>query len=128
MIAHRNFAKNGRGDLVEDQTRDCAIIGSAAEDRMGLGLADTEDFIALVYYDQGPNSREPVLLWLADDHVSVDLGKVKWLTPQISQLGHVKINCSYSGAKPSLADACSGEALRRFGTYGLRRDDEHLVS
>jgi hypothetical protein len=101
-IAHGNFAKNGRGDLVEDQVRDCAIIGSAAEDRISLTLADTEDFIALVYFNQGPNLHEPGLRWLDDDHVSVDLGKVESLTPQISQLGHVKISYTYSGAEPSL--------------------------
>ena len=99
-IAYGNFVKNGRGDLVEDQVRDCAIIGSLAEDRIGLMLADKVDFIALVYY--GPNWREPGLRWLDDDHVSVELGEVKWLTPQISQLGHVKITYTYSGAEPSL--------------------------
>jgi hypothetical protein len=51
MLAHGNFAKNGRGDFVEDQVRDCAIIGSAAEDRIDLRLANTEAMIALVYYD-----------------------------------------------------------------------------
>ncbi|HXN88699.1 MAG TPA: hypothetical protein VN890_05015 [Methylocella sp.] len=102
MIAHGNFAKNGRGDLVEAQTRDCAIIGSAAEDRIGLRLADTEDFIALVYYDQGPNLREPGLRWADDDHLSVDLGEVTWLTPQIDHLGRVTISYTYSGAEPSL--------------------------
>ncbi len=101
MIAHGNFAKNERGDLVERQVRDCAIIGSAAEDRIGLTLADTEDFIAWVYFDQGLNLHEPGLLWL-DDHLSVDLGKVTRLTPQIDHLGHVKISYSYSGAEPSL--------------------------
>jgi hypothetical protein len=102
MIAHGNSAKNGRGDLVEDQVRDCAIIGSAEEDRIGLRLADTEDFSALVYYHQGPNLHEPVLHWLDDDHVSVELGKVTWLTPQISDFGHVKISYTYSGAELSL--------------------------
>lgn len=102
MIAHGNFAKNGRGDLVEDQSRDCAIIGSAAEDRIGLSLADRVDFIALVYYDQGPNLHEPGLRWLDDDHLSVDLGKVTWLTPQIRRLGRVTISYTYSGAEPSL--------------------------
>jgi hypothetical protein len=38
-LAYGNFAKNGRGDLVEEQVRDCAIIGSAAQDRIGLSLA-----------------------------------------------------------------------------------------
>jgi hypothetical protein len=100
VIAHGNSAKNGRGDLVEGQARVCSIFSS--DDRIGLSVADTEDFIALVYYDQGPNSREPGLRWLDDDHVSVDLGKVRWLTPQISQLGHVTISYTYSGAEPSL--------------------------
>jgi hypothetical protein len=102
MLAHGNFAKNGRGDFVEDRVRDCAIIGSAAEDRIGLRLANTEAMIALVYYDQGPKPREPVLRWLDDDRLSVDLGEVNWLTPQIGQLGHVKISYTYSGAEPSL--------------------------
>jgi hypothetical protein len=102
MIAHGNFARNGRGDFVEDQVRDCAIIGSAAEDRIGLKLAGAQGFIALVYYDQGPKPREPVLRWIDDDHLSVDLGELKWLTPQIRYLGHVEITYTYSGAEPSL--------------------------
>jgi hypothetical protein len=101
-IAYGNFAKNGRGDLVEEQVRDCAIIGSALEDPIGLSLADRADFIALVYFNQGPNLGEPGLRWLDDDHLSVDLGEVRWLTPQIGQLGHVKISYTYSGAEPSL--------------------------
>jgi hypothetical protein len=102
MIAHGNFAKNGRGDLVEEQVRDCAIIGSAAEDRIGLMLAGKVDFIALVYFDQGPNMHEPGLRWLDDKNLNVDLGKVTWITPQISQLGHVTISYTYTGAEPSL--------------------------
>jgi hypothetical protein len=100
VIAHGNFAKNGRGDLVEGQARVCSIFSS--EDRIGLSLADKVDFIALVYYGQDPNSREPGLRWLDDDRVSVDLGEVTWLTPQIDHLGHVKISYTYSGAEPSL--------------------------
>ena len=98
VIAHGNFAKNGRGDLVEGQARVCSIFSS--EDRIGLMLTDKVDFIALVYY--GPNSREPGLRWLDDNQLSVDLGEVKWLTPQIDHLGHVKISYTYSGAEPSL--------------------------
>jgi hypothetical protein len=44
----------------------------------------------------------PVLRWIDDKNLSVDLGKVTWLTPQIDHLGHVKISYSYSGAEPSL--------------------------
>jgi hypothetical protein len=34
--------------------------------------------------------------------VSVNLGRVTWLTPQFGQLGHVKISNTYSGAESSL--------------------------
>ncbi|MGH6838385.1 MAG: hypothetical protein ACREDT_06230 [Methylocella sp.] len=79
-IAYGNSATNGRGDVVEDQVRDCAIIGSAAVYRIGLTLAGTEGFTALVYYDQGPKSGEPVFHWLDDNHLNFDLGEVVWLT------------------------------------------------
>jgi hypothetical protein len=51
---------------------------------------------------QGGDKQEPGLRWIDDDHVSVDLGKVTWLTPQFGQLGHVKISYTYSGAESSL--------------------------
>ena len=51
---------------------------------------------------QGGDKQEPGLRWIDDDHVSVGLGEVTWLTPQFGQLGHVKISYTYSGAKSSL--------------------------
>jgi hypothetical protein len=98
-IDHGEMAKNARGDVTEDQIIDCAILGSAAEFRVSLQLAEASDFIPLVYYDSVSNIH---LRWLDDDHVSVDLGEVKWLTPQIHQLGRVTISYTYSGAEPSL--------------------------
>ncbi|MGO8845909.1 MAG: hypothetical protein ACLQFI_11370 [Methylocella sp.] len=90
---------NARGDVTEDQIRDCAVLGSAAEFRVSLRLATASDFTTLVYYDSVSNinlHRED------DDHLSVDLGEVTWLTPQINHLGRVTISYSYSGAEPSL--------------------------
>ena len=87
---------NARGDVTEDQIIDCATLGSAAEFRE---LAEAADFVTLVYYDSVSNVE---LRWLDDDHLNVDLGKAKWLTPQIDHLGHVKISYTYSGAEPSL--------------------------
>jgi hypothetical protein len=101
-IAHGHSAKNERDDLAEYQVRDCAIIGSAAEERIGLKLADARDFVALVYCGPGPKTTVPVFSWQDEDHLSVDLGEVDWLTPQIRQLGHVTISYAYSGAEPSL--------------------------
>jgi hypothetical protein len=101
-MAYGNSAENGRGDVLEGQTRDCALIGSAAQDRIGFKLADEEDFVALVYYGMAAKAREPAFSWVDDDHLTVDLGEVDWLTPQIRQRGHVTISFTYSGAAPTL--------------------------
>jgi hypothetical protein len=98
-IDHAEAVANARGDVTEDQIRDCAVLGSAAEFRVSLRLATASDFTMLVYYDSVSNIN---LRWLDDEHLSVDLGEVKWLTPQISQRGHVKISYTYNGAEPSL--------------------------
>ncbi|MGH6838387.1 MAG: hypothetical protein ACREDT_06240 [Methylocella sp.] len=99
-IDHAEEADNSRGDVAEDQIRDCALLGSAAEFRVSFRFAAASDFIPLVYYDPVSNIH---LQWLDDDHLNVDLGEVKWLTPQIGHLGRVKISYAYSGAEPSLA-------------------------
>ena len=98
-IDHAEAARNALGDVTENQIIDCAVLGSAAEFRVSLQLAKAADFVTLVYYYPVSNIH---LRWLDDDHLNVDLGKAKWLTPQIDQLGHVKIAYIYSGAEPSL--------------------------
>jgi len=98
-IDHAEAVANARGEVAEAQIRDCAILGSAAEFRISLRLAEASDFTPLVYYDPVSNVE---LRWGDDDHLNVGLGKAKWLTPQIGHLGHVKISYTYSGAGPSL--------------------------
>ena len=93
---------NGRGVLVEAMARFCDLIGLPSEKRLGLHLSDDSGDAVLVTYEPMDDRNGPVLRWLDDDHLSVDLGEVTWLTPQISQLGHVKISYTYSGAEPSL--------------------------
>jgi hypothetical protein len=58
--------------------------------------------IVLIYYESAQIRNTPVLRWNDDKNLSVDLGQVTWLTPQISQLGRVTISYTYSGAEPSL--------------------------
>ncbi len=93
---------NERGVVAEAMARWCAFTGLPNEKRLGLHLSDDLGDSVLVFYEPRNNRDAPVLHWLDDDHLSVDLGEVTWLTPQISQLGHVKISYSYSGAEPSL--------------------------
>ena len=98
-IDHGVAVANACGDVTENQIRDCAILGSAPEFRVSLQLATASDFTTLVYYDSVSNIN---LHWEDADHLSVDLGEVTWLTPQINHLGRVTISYSYSGAEPSL--------------------------
>jgi len=93
---------NERGVAAEAVARWCAFTGLPNEKRLGLHLSDDLGDSVLVFYEPRNNRDAPVLQWADDDHLSVDLGEVTWLTPQINHLGRVTISYSYSGAEPSL--------------------------
>jgi hypothetical protein len=102
MNAREAQVVNGRGILAEAMARYCAAIGLPNETRLGLHLTDESGDAVLVYYEPQANRDPPVLRWVDAQNLSVDLGKVKWLTPPIGHLGRVTISYSYSGAEPSL--------------------------
>jgi hypothetical protein len=56
----------------------------------------------LVRYETARIGDTPVLRWIDDKNLNVDLGEVKWLAPQIDHLDPIKISYTYSGAEPSL--------------------------
>jgi hypothetical protein len=73
---------------------------------MGLEIATgrviADSSLRQLRHNTGNNRDSPILRWLDDDHLSVDLGEVTWLTPQIHHLGRVTISYTYSGTEPSL--------------------------
>jgi len=85
---------NERGVAAEAMARWCAFTGLPNEKRLGDSV--------LVFYEPRNNRDAPVLQWENADQLSVDLGEVTWLTPQINHLGRVTISYNYSGAEPSL--------------------------
>jgi hypothetical protein len=93
---------NERGVQAEAMARFCDLIGLPNEKRLGLRLSDGSGDFLLVRYEPRNDQDAPVLRWIDDKNLSVDLGEVTWLTPQISQLAHVKITYTHSGAAPSL--------------------------
>jgi hypothetical protein len=93
---------NERGVLAEAMAHFCAFTGLPDEKRLGLHLSDESGDAVLVYYRPRNNRNAADLRWLDDDHLSVDLGEVTWLTPQIDHLGRIKISYTYSGPEPSL--------------------------
>jgi len=88
--------------LADAMARYCGVIGFPNEKRFGLHLSDGSGDSVLVYYESAQIRNTPVLRWIDDKNLSVDLSQVTWLTPQISQLGRVTISYTYSGAEPSL--------------------------
>jgi hypothetical protein len=90
-------AGSGRGS-----ERYCTFFGVPNEKRLGLHVSDDSGDSVLVYYEPRNNRGAPILRWLDDDHLSVDLGEGTWLAPQTGHLGRVTIRYSYSGAEPSL--------------------------
>ncbi|PZR81947.1 MAG: hypothetical protein DLM68_16835 [Hyphomicrobiales bacterium] len=48
---------------------------------MGLHLSNESGDFVLVYYEPGRNRDTPVLRWIDDQHLRVDLGEVTWLAP-----------------------------------------------
>ncbi len=95
-------AANERGVVAEAMARYCTFFGVPNEKRLGLRLSDGSGDFLLVRYEPRNDRDAQVLRWIDDDHLSVDLGEVTWLTPQINHLGRVTISYSYSGAEPSL--------------------------
>jgi hypothetical protein len=91
-----------RGVRAEAMARFCDLIGWPNEKRLGLHLSDDSGDSVLVFYEPRNDRDTPVLRWLDDDHVSVDLGNVTGITPQIRHLGRVTISYTYSGAEPRL--------------------------
>jgi hypothetical protein len=91
-----------RGIRAEAMARYCTFFGVPNEKRLGLRLSNRSGDFLLVRYEPRNDQDAPVLRWIDDKNLSVDLGEVTWLTPQIDHLGHVKISYTYSGAEPSL--------------------------
>ena len=91
-----------RGVRAEVMARYCSFFGVPNEKRSSLHLSDDLGDFVLVTYEPRNNRDAPILRWIDDENLSVELGEVTWLTPQIHHLGRVTISYTYSGAGPSL--------------------------
>jgi hypothetical protein len=90
---------NGRGDVAEIGLHGCVLGLFNRQYRIRVHPADRSPAKVVVRFD--PKGR-PALRWLDVDHLQVDLGNVRSLTPQIAQAGPVHITFIYRGAHPSL--------------------------
>jgi len=90
---------NGRGDVAEIAVYGCILGLFKRQFRIRVRPAGGSPARVVVRFD--PKGR-PALRWIDVDHLQVDLGNVRSLTPQIAQVGPVHITFIYRGANPSL--------------------------
>jgi hypothetical protein len=90
---------NTRGDVAEVTVKGCI-----------LGLLDREHR-SRIHPSNGSAARivvrfvpreQPDLHCLGEDHLQVDLGHVRSVTPQIRHIGTIHVTFTYSGMEPSL--------------------------
>jgi hypothetical protein len=88
---------NGRGDIAEGRAQICTLIGTVENDYVALQIhVDRRLRPAKTLIGYSPiDDHDPVLRWVDDDTLSVDLGKVSWVSPRLDKVGTIRILYSY---------------------------------
>jgi len=87
---------NGRGDVAEEQLQVCTGIGTVLNYSITLQLRDASAPRTLVQFSPSPDvAGDTYLQWTDDDMLTVDLGKVSWVSPKIHRVGSVSVNYIY---------------------------------
>ncbi len=90
-------AINSRGDKAQAQLEACKMVGSFENYSIRLQAHVSWPFwpseTLIEYAPQGDD--EPVLSWLDDDTLSVDLGRVVWVSHALEHVGNTHIRYNY---------------------------------
>jgi hypothetical protein len=88
---------NRRGDIAEGRVQVCTLIGSVENYYVALQIHIYPRFYprrTLAGYSP-VGEHDPVLRWIDDNTLSVDLGKVSWVSPHVEKMGNIRILYSY---------------------------------
>jgi hypothetical protein len=91
------LAESSHGNRAEGQIETCTLIGTTInysvtlQTHTGRRIWLRKTLIA--YSPVG--DHDPILRWIDDDTLSVDLGKVSWVSPRLDKAGSVRIFYSY---------------------------------
>ena len=88
-------ATNGRGDVVEEYIGACTGFGTVADHSFVLRLRGDEKTTTLVEHDR-LYYEYPKFLWINDDSLSIDLGKVDSIGSTVHKLGPIRITYTYT--------------------------------
>jgi hypothetical protein len=95
--------RNSRGDTAEGQVQVCTWIGTVVNEYITIQIHEPTRIWpkkTLLDYDSADN-RDPVLRWLNDATLSVDLGRVYWVSARANRVGNIHIIYIYSKVDPS---------------------------
>ena len=91
------LAINTRGDRAEGQIETCTLIGTIINYSVTLQIQSDRRIWprkTLIGYSPA-GDHDPILRWIDDNTLSVDLGKVSWVSPRLDKVGSVGILYSF---------------------------------
>lgn len=90
--------RNLSGDTAEGQFEACTWIGTVINESVTLQIHRYPRLWprkVLIDFESVGYSREPILRWIDEKTLSVDLGDVSWVSSRIEKAGDIKIVYSY---------------------------------
>ncbi|MGH6823048.1 MAG: hypothetical protein ACRECP_08640 [Methylocella sp.] len=90
--------RNNRGDTAEGQVQVCTWIGTIVNYYITIQIHEATRIWPkknLIDYDPAGPGREPVLRWVDDNTLRVDLGKVYWLSSRLDKVGNIRVIYNY---------------------------------
>jgi hypothetical protein len=88
-------ATNARGDVVEEYIRACTGCGTVVDYSIVLQPRGDGKATTLVEHDRLYYGY-PKFRWLNDDTLSIDLGKVEWISRKVDKVGSIRITYTYA--------------------------------
>jgi hypothetical protein len=86
---------NARGDVVEEYIRACTGFGTVVDYSIVLQLRGDEKTTTLIEHDR-LYYEYPIFRWIDNDTLSIDLGKVEWISRKVDKVGSIHIIYSYT--------------------------------
>ncbi len=91
--------RNARGDAARAEIKNCFLFAAFVNTSISLELHDANGISpkkTLIDFEWAADSDEPILRWIDDNTLSVDLGKVYWVSSRFTRCGPVRIIYAYS--------------------------------
>ena len=91
-------AEKACGDTARAEIEICILFATVVNTSISLQLRDGARLLpkkTLIDYSEADDAADPVLRWIDDNTLSVDLGKVSWASSRFTRWGPVRIIYSY---------------------------------